>query len=97
MQLHLPLKAEYFLAIQAGEKLEEYREVNPYWSKRLIGRDYKSMVLTWGYPKGDDSARRIVLPYFGYVIKTLTHPHFGPKPLQVFAIDVSHCADFRVV
>ncbi|MGE4307330.1 MAG: hypothetical protein AB7E24_25260 [Novosphingobium sp.] len=25
----------------------------------------------------------------GWQVKTITHPHFGPEPVQVFAIDVS--------
>ena len=25
----------------------------------------------------------------GYIIKTITHPHFGPEPVQVFAIRVN--------
>lgn len=97
MNLHLSLKGEYFLAILSGEKLEEYREVTPFWEKRLVGRSYDKMVITWGYPKGDDTDKRIILPYFGYRLATLTHRHFGPDPVQVFAIDVSHCVDFRVV
>lgn len=26
----------------------------------------------------------------GYVLKQITHPHFGPDPVLVFALDVSH-------
>lgn len=33
--LHLTLKAWPFKMIFSGEKLEEYREVKPYWIKRL--------------------------------------------------------------
>ena len=29
------------------------------------------MVLTLGYPKRDDEARRLVLPYKGYVVKEI--------------------------
>ncbi|HFN6802524.1 TPA: hypothetical protein ACHFZX_002678 [Escherichia coli] len=41
------------------------------------------------YPKRDDSSRRIDVPYGGYEIKTITHPHFGDKPVKVFAIKVN--------
>lgn len=34
--LRLAVKREYFEAIQRGEKLYEYREIKPYWIKRLI-------------------------------------------------------------
>jgi len=29
---------------------------------------------------------RIVQPYRGFERQTITHPHFGPDPVQVFAI-----------
>lgn len=97
MILHLPLKELYFLQIVEGEKLEEYRLKNDHWTKKLVGRHYDAMLLTLGYPKACDTSRRIVLPYFGYVEKTICHPHFGGDPVQVFAIDVSHYRDFRVI
>lgn len=33
--LHLTLKKKWFDMIASGEKKEEYREVKPYWEKRL--------------------------------------------------------------
>jgi ASC-1-like (ASCH) protein len=33
--LIFPLKKEWFDKIKSGEKTIEYREVKPYWSKRL--------------------------------------------------------------
>lgn len=33
--LRLPLKRQWFEMIRSGEKLEEYREITPYWIKRL--------------------------------------------------------------
>lgn len=84
--LYLPVKSEYFDAIQSGEKTEEFRLKNEYWSKRLIGRDYDEIVLTKGYPKKDDESRRLYFPYNGFKIKTITHPHFGSASVEVFAI-----------
>ena len=89
-----PLKREYFEQIKAGTKTEEYRLVNDYWRARLYIKKYDRIVLTLGYPKRDDTGRRIVLPYKGYVTKQITHPHFGPAPVFVFAIDVTHNAEF---
>lgn len=86
--LVLPLKREYFEAIRDGKKLEEFRLVNEYWRKRLVGRTYDRIVLTLGYPTRGDTERRIVRPWRGYVEKTITHPHFGSAPVQVFAINV---------
>lgn len=87
--LHLPLKGAYFDQIQAGTKAEENRLVTPYWRKRLEGREYTGIVLTRGYPKAEDAARRLERPWRGYSIKTIQHEHFGPKPVEVFAIVVN--------
>lgn len=37
--LELPLKSEWYLMIESGVKKEEYREIKPYWNKRLVGDD----------------------------------------------------------
>lgn len=87
--LTLALKGEYFDAIKAGAKPEEFRRVTQYWRQRLEGRDYDCIELTRGYPRRDDSSRRLVLPWKGYRLTTITHPHFGPDPVEVFAIDVT--------
>jgi len=95
--LTLALKAEYFDAIKAGTKLEEYRSDNEYWRKRLLvggafgtlARSFDRIVLTKGYPKAGDSDRRLIRPWRGWTRKTITHPHFGSEPIDVFAIDVS--------
>lgn len=87
--LVLPLKREYFEAIKAGTKPEEYRLRNAYWRRRLEGREFAHVVLTLGYPARDDSARRLVLPWRGLRVTTLQHPLFGPKPVEVYAIKVS--------
>lgn len=88
--LHLALKGEYFDAIKAGTKTEEYRLCTPYWQRRLYSTfgSYDRIILTRGYPRRDDAERRLVLPWRGYTIKTITHPHFGPDPVTVYAIDV---------
>jgi hypothetical protein len=88
----LPLKGEYFDAIKAGTKTEEYRLCTPYWGKRLMGRRYGTVTLTKGYPARDDAERRLVLPWRGFAIKVITHPHFGGEPVSVFAIDVRAAA-----
>ena len=84
--LFLSVKGEYFHQIQDGTKPEEFRLDNEYWQKRLIGRDYDEIIITLGYPKKDDYSRRMRFPYRGYTRKTITHPHFGPDAVKVFAI-----------
>jgi hypothetical protein len=49
--LHLNLYRKYFDAILKGEKTTEYREVTPYWSKRLEGRHYDVIQFRNGYAK----------------------------------------------
>ncbi|EHZ0150382.1 hypothetical protein K5C60_002952 [Escherichia coli] len=63
-----------------------------YWPFSLpdeLRGEYDRLIITKGYPKRDDSSRRIDVPYDGYEIKTITHPHFGDKPVKVFAIKVN--------
>ena len=88
MDLVLPLKAEYFNAIKAGAKPEEFRLRSPFWRKRLEGKTFDRVVLTLGYPSRSDTERRIVLPWQGLRETTITHPHFGPEPVEVYAINV---------
>lgn len=87
--LTLALKGQYFDEIKAGLKLEEFRLVTPYWRRRLEGRVFDQIELTRGYPKRGDASRRITLLWQGFRMRTITHPHFGANPVEVFAIDVS--------
>jgi|WetSurMetagenome_2_1015567.scaffolds.fasta_scaffold50147_2 hypothetical protein len=82
--LDLPLKKEWYNMIESGIKKEEYREIKPYWEKRLldyngIKRDYKLLffrnVLTGihhdlckEYKRGYDAVRF----RYGYTKKTMT-------------------------
>lgn len=87
--LHLPLKGEYFDQIKSGEKVEEYRLATPFWAKRIEGREYDGIELAKGYPPKGDTSRRITRPWRGYRKTTITHPHFGPDPVEVYAIRVN--------
>lgn len=89
--LTLALNGEYFDQIAAGTKPEEYRLATPYWQKRIVNRAYDNIVLTRGYPKGGgvEGLTRLTREYNGYSHRAITHPHFGPDPVEVFAIDVS--------
>jgi hypothetical protein len=49
--LHLTLKAKWFDMIASGEKKEEYREIRPYWDKRLCGKEYAYILFRNGYSK----------------------------------------------
>lgn len=47
--LQLVLKGQWFKMILSGEKKEEYREITPYWDKRLDNKKYDYVRFRWGY------------------------------------------------
>jgi hypothetical protein len=49
--LHLTLKKKWFDMIASGEKREEYREIKPYWTRRIAepGTDYDAVKFRNGY------------------------------------------------
>ena len=61
--LDLPLMAVWFLMIESGEKKEEYREIKPYWIKRL-----KCCV---GCPVGSCDHYTHVRFRYGYTARTM--------------------------
>jgi len=87
--LHLSLKREYFDAIKSGEKVFEFRERTEFWRKRLEGKTFDRIELTMGYPAADDTERRISRPWRGMHCEWITHPHFGDKPVEIYAIKVN--------
>jgi hypothetical protein len=89
MDLIIAVNGEYFDQIKAGTKIEEYRLCTLYWKKRLHGRYYEKLVLTRGYPKRTDLDKRMEFKWQGAVIKTITHQHFGDKPVAVYAIPLT--------
>ncbi len=84
MKLHLHVKTEYFDAVKRGEKTHEYRLSNAFWDKRLGGRTYDGIVYYNAYKPGAEN--RIEMPWNGCFIEQITHPHFGPEPVVVYAI-----------
>lgn len=94
--LQLAVNGEYFDQMKRGEKTEEYRLYNEYWRSRLVfegfftaPHKFDRLIITRGYPKREDTSKRIDIPYDGYEVKVITHPHFGPDPVKVFAIRVN--------
>lgn len=81
MTLFLILKAKYFNQIAEGVKTEEFREVKPYWTKRL-SKKYDKILFQEGY----DKSKRLEASFEGYYKKTIEHEHFGGSPLEVYAI-----------
>ena len=44
--LHLILKRRWYNLIERGEKTEEYRDITPYWTKRICGTDFLQDTVT---------------------------------------------------
>lgn len=53
--LHLTLKRKWFDMIASGAKREEYREIKPYWDKRLKSKKYDAIRFRNGYSKNSPS------------------------------------------
>lgn len=85
--LTLNLKKEYFEEIKNGTKLEEYREVREYWTKRL-SKEFSEIHIKLGYPKKGDQSRTIKFKYNGFKIKKIRHNHFGENEIKVYAINL---------
>lgn len=86
--LHLNLKKEYFDAIRDGTKKLEYRLRTRFWMRIIEGKDFDQVLFKSGYPPAGDENRIMSRAWFGYEIQTITHPHFGPEPVEVYAIRV---------
>lgn len=86
--LRLALNAVYFRQISSGDKVFEFRQRTAFWAKRIVGRSYTHVTVTSGYPKTGDAEKTLTFPYLGYEERSITHEHFGPDPVDVFAIRV---------
>ena len=49
--LPLTLTKKWFKMIACGEKKEEYREIKPYWTTRLKGKEFDTVYFKNGYSK----------------------------------------------
>lgn len=59
--LDLPLKWKWYDMIESGEKLEEYREIKPYWEKRIL--DYKRLQAYVVENNKELVAKRLLFPH----------------------------------
>lgn len=49
--LHLTIKRKWFDLIAQGKKTVEFREIKPYWTKRLRGKEFDEVHFRNGYRK----------------------------------------------
>lgn len=97
--LQMSLKKQWFEMTKAGIKTEDYREITPYWEKRLF---YKSKelkddgfhfyfkkfdfnIMTLGYPKSSDTDRILKLEHKGIEIRT-GNPDWGAEPNKFYFV-----------
>ena len=90
--LYLSLKQCWFDMICSGIKKEEYREINDYWTKRLVVSDAYNLLgddiefakfdyieFTLGYPAADDWSRRVRYECKG-IKKSCGRSEWGAEP-----------------
>lgn len=80
--LHLTLKKQWFDMILSGAKTEEYREIKPYWTKRLLGKSYDNVCFRNGYASN--------APQFTIELKSITQsigkPEWGAVPNKKYFV-----------
>ena len=59
--LHLVLKRKWWDMIESGEKKEEYREIKPYWEKRLL--NYKGLVEYYLANRAELEIKSVLFPH----------------------------------
>jgi hypothetical protein len=82
-KLFLVIKKKYFEEILAGTKTEEYREVKPYWTAKLEGRQYDVVEFQAGY-RADSP--KFTIEFKGCEVRTMRHEFFGDRAVDVYAI-----------
>jgi len=80
--LFLILKKKWFDKINSGKKKEEYRLITPFWTKRLLNREYDSVIFQLGYNK---KAGRMKFKIEHITIKNITQWETKEK-VNVYAI-----------
>lgn len=94
MNLQLSLRRKWFELTKAGIKTEDYREITPYWHKRLYQnryksneslKDFKTNTMTLGYPKKGDPDRTLILEHKGIEIRE-GNPEWGAEPGKLYFV-----------
>lgn len=73
MNLYLPLQRRWFEMTKAGIKNEDYREITPYWVKRLCIKHPMS-VIAGGDIMDKHTGQQFTFKYFEKNILTLGYP-----------------------
>jgi len=79
------VKKEYFDLVKSGHKTFEYREIKPYWTKRL-GKKYSGIQYKLGYPAFDDDLKILKFEYRGYFLTNIDLMGEGFKDVFAFPL-----------
>lgn len=76
--------------VKSGIKNEEYRKRKPFYRSRFIDKDgnfkkYDKVVFTLGYPKGDDSERRLEFNN-PHLREGEGNPKWGAEPGEIYYV-----------
>lgn len=71
--LELPLQKEWYNMIESGEKREEYREIKPHWSKRIVGVDKPLFSHRYDYQHANVKGYTHVRFRYGYTKRTMLY------------------------
>jgi len=96
--LHLVVTNKWYQQIVAGTKTEEYRQVKKHWISRLTwhGGKYKAFKYI-KFVNGHQKNAPFAIAEFKYILlKEITHEHFGPSPVAVFAIGIGEVLGHQV-
>ena len=64
--LTLPIKKKWFDMEKARIKLEDYREIKPYWTKRFVGEDFNRNSIIKGLSNGNVAIFKTIILRNGY-------------------------------
>ncbi len=88
--LTLSIKERYFTQIENKTKHVEYRKINPYWTKHIVGQEYDEIIIKCETPGVGDLDRILHRPWLGYRIqKGFIHEFWDNCPVDVYAIKVN--------
>lgn len=80
----------YFDQIAAGAKKEEYREIKPYWEKKL-SHEWDAICFRNGYQSG---CPEMIVEFTGVEKKNILFPITGEQ-MNVFAIQLGNILSIR--
>lgn len=91
--LHLTLKKQWFDAIAKNIKKNEYREIKPYWKKRLEGNHFDEIHFKNGYQKNAPFMR---VEFKGMSKTFIRHEIFGKiESVKVYDIKLGNVLEIR--